>query len=97
LIGAQAEHRSIRLGVSSTLNLDLSLGLPMGHAQSGVHQLSPLGPSRSSRMSRTFRVKETMRAVKGSLGHSFKEMGRELEESRSTDALHNVQPGVLEY
>ena len=56
-------------------------------------RLSPFGPSRSSRMSRTSRVKENMRAVKGRLGHSFKEMGRELEKSRSTDAYHNVQPG----
>jgi len=30
---AQVEQRSIRLGVFSTLNLDLSLDLPMGRAQ----------------------------------------------------------------
>ena len=55
-------------------------------------RLSPFGPSRSSRMSRTSRVKENMRAVKGRMGHSFNEMGRELEKSRSMAAYHNVQP-----
>jgi hypothetical protein len=32
-VEAQVEHRPIRLGVFSTLNLDLSLGLPMRRAQ----------------------------------------------------------------
>ena len=32
-VEAQVEQRSIRLGVFSTLNLDLSLDLPMGRAQ----------------------------------------------------------------
>jgi hypothetical protein len=53
-VEAQVEQRSIRLGVFSTLNLDLSLDLPMGRAQLGIHQASP---SRSSRLSRASRVK----------------------------------------
>ena len=38
-----------------------------------------------------------MRVAKGSLGHSFKKMYRELEEPRSSAAHHNVKPGGLEY
>ena len=37
-VEAQVEQRSIRLGVFSTLNLDLSLDLPMGRAQSRINQ-----------------------------------------------------------
>ena len=51
------------------------------------------GPSRSSRMSRTSRVNEIMRAVKGNLGYSFKKMFRELEVSLSMATHHNVKPG----
>ena len=54
---------------------------------------SPFGPSRSSRMSR---VKETMRAVKGSLGHSFKERCRELECAHSTRALGDQSAPIPE-
>jgi hypothetical protein len=32
----------------------------VGRAQLGIHQASPFGPSRSSRLSRTSRVKETI-------------------------------------
>ena len=37
-VEAQVEQRSIRLGVFSTLNLDLSLDLPMGRAQWRLNQ-----------------------------------------------------------
>ena len=40
-VEAQAKHQPIRLAVFSTLNLDLSLSLPMGRPQGKINQPHP--------------------------------------------------------
>ena len=47
-VEAQVEQRSIRLGVFSTLNLDLSLDLPMGRAQWRLNQTDQIDQPRVS-------------------------------------------------